>query len=234
MLNNAFEALKKFDWGSDLAALSPIEDAVVEAHHTPEVGQDLESRLVAALKGDLTLDAREYVCRKLAVIGSAACVPALASLLLNKEDSHMSRFALERIPASESAQSLRDALPKASGDLKIGIISSLGARRDSAAVPALGELLKDSDPSISRSAALALGAIGNAASVAALRSALLPSGISPSAVIDALLGCAESLLAGNKQAEASAIYKTFAQESQPRLVRLAAMRGLLACAGKQA
>ena len=132
MLDNAIEALKKFDWGSDLATLAAIEDAVVEAHAKPEVGKDLESRLIAALNGGLTLDAREYVCRKLAVIGSAACVPALSALLLNKDDSHMSRFALERIPATASGQALRDALPNATGDLKIGIISSLGARRDSA------------------------------------------------------------------------------------------------------
>ena len=70
--------------------------------------------------------------------------------------------------------------------------------------------------------------------MAALQSALHSSGINPAVVIDALLGCAESLLARDKPAEASAIYKTFAQESQPRLVRLAAMRGLLACASKQA
>ena len=45
---------------------------------------------------------------------------------------------------------------------------------------------------------------------------------------------AESMLASNKPADASAIYKTFDQASQPRLVRLAAARGLLACASKQA
>ena len=44
MLDTAFEALKKFDWGSDLAALNPIEDAAIAAHEKPEVGKDLESR----------------------------------------------------------------------------------------------------------------------------------------------------------------------------------------------
>ena len=29
MLDNAFEALKNFDWGTDLGALAPIEDAAV-------------------------------------------------------------------------------------------------------------------------------------------------------------------------------------------------------------
>ena len=189
----------------------------------------LKAGWIDALKFDLTLDAKEYVCRKTGGHWHmAACVPTLASLLLNKEDSHMARFALERIPVPESCHALREALAKASGNLKIGIISSLGACRNSASVPALGQCLKDEDPAIARSAALALGAIGNSASAEVLRSALHSSGINPSALIDALLGCAESLLASNKRAEASDIYKAFAQESQPRLVRLAAMRGLLA------
>jgi HEAT repeat protein len=234
MLDTAFESLKTFDWGSDLAALNPIEDAAIAAHEKPEVGKDLESRLVAALQRELSLDAQEYVCRKLAMVGTAAAIPRLTALLIKKEISHMARFALERIPAPEASQALLDALPKVSGPVKVGVISSLGARRDSAAVAALGGLLKDSDPAIARAAALALGAIGNAESAVALQLAQQASTGNPLTLIDALLSCAEALLAGNKPAEASAIYKSFEQASQPRLVRLAAARGLLACASKQA
>lgn len=234
MLDNAFEALKTFDWGTDLAQLAPIDDAVVAAHDKADARQDLEKRLTAALGSDISRDAKEYVCRKLAIVGSAACVPTLAGLLASSDNAHMARFALERIPSPESAQALRDALPKVNGDLKIGVISSLGSRQDSAAVPALSELLKSSEQSIARSAALALGMIGTSASAKVLQSALQPSGSNPTAVIDALLSCAESLLAGNQRAEATAIYKSFTQDNQPRLVRLAGMRGLLACAGKQA
>jgi HEAT repeat protein len=234
MLDTAFEALKKFDWGSDLAALNPIEDAAIAAHEEPEAGKELESRLVAALQSELSLDAQEYVCRKLAMVGTAAAVPSLAALLVKKENSHMARFALERIPASEAAQALRDALPKVSGRVKIGVISSLGARRDTAAVPTLAGLLKDGDPAIARAAALALGTIGSAESAAALQLAQKAATGNPLTLIDALLSCAEAMLANNKLADASAIYKTFDQASQPRLVRLATARGLLACASKQA
>ena len=234
MLDTAFEALKKFDWGTDLAVLNPIEDAITSANGKAGASQDVEIRLIAALKGELSLDAQEYVCRKLAVIGTAAAVPSLAALLVNKDISHMSRFALERIPGPEAGTALLDALPKVGGNVKIGVISSLGARRDSAAVAELGGSLKDGDPAIARSAALALGAIGTAESAAVLQSALHSSDVNPLSVTDALLNCAESLLAGNNRADASAIYKVFAQESQPRLVRLAATRGLLACASEPA
>ena len=80
------------------------------------------------------------MCRKLTIVGTAASVPALAGLLGDKDHSHMARYALERIPAPEAGQALREALARLSGNLKIGVISSLGLRRDAAAVSALGEL----------------------------------------------------------------------------------------------
>ena len=85
MLDNAFEALKKFDYGSDLAALAPIEDAVIAAHGKPDAGKELEGRLIAALQGELSRDAQEWVCRKLATIGTAAAVPRLAVLLVDRD-----------------------------------------------------------------------------------------------------------------------------------------------------
>lgn len=234
MLDAAFDALKKYDWGTDMAPLVPIEDAATAAHDKPEVRLDLESRLIDALKGDLSRDAHDYVCRKLTTVGSSAAVPVLSVLVIKPENSHMARFALERITGPEAGQALRDALDKVSGKTKIGVISSLGARRESASILPLGKLLNDADPGIARAAALALGAIGSSESAATLQSAMQSSGSNQSTVIDALLSCAESLLTGNKAADANSIYKTLVGDSQPRLVRLAATRGLLACASKQA
>jgi HEAT repeat protein len=234
MLADAFEALKKFDWGTNLAVLSPIEDAVIAAHTDPAVSQDLEGRLIAALKGEPSRDAHGYVCRKLAIIGTAAAVPTLASQLGDKDHSHMARYALERINAPEAGAALRDAVAFVNGNQRIGVIGSLGSRRDSSAVAPLAGLLKTDDPTIARSAAVAMGAIGTAEAAAALQAALPVSNGDRQYVIDALLSCAESLLAGDKSAEATAIYKSLSGEQQPRLVRLAATRGLLECARKQA
>ncbi len=60
----------------------------------------------------------------------------------------MARYALERIPAPEAAQAMRDALPQLSGKLKVGVIGSLGVRQDAASVPALAALLGDADPAV--------------------------------------------------------------------------------------
>lgn len=234
MLDTAFEALKTFDWGTDLAAVAPIEEAVVAANGNPEIRKDLESRLTAALTSDLSRDAKDYICRKLAVVGTAASVPALATLVVKPEHSHMARFALERIPAPEAAAALRSALKNTSGNVKVGIICSLGARQDKAAVSELSGLLIDSDPMVARAATLALGAIGNPDAVSVLQQGLQASNSIRPSIIDALLSCAESLLAANDRDGASKIYKSLATDSQPRLVRLAATRGLLAAASKQA
>jgi HEAT repeat protein len=232
MLDNALDALKKYNWGTDMAVLDPIEQAAIAAHDNAQTRQDLEHRLIALLKQNISRDAEDYICRKLSTIGTAAAVPTLAGLLGSQHDSHMARYALQRITDPEAAGALRHALDKVGGPLKIGVISSLGARRDAESVAPLGSLLQDDDPAIARAAALALGAIGNASSVAALQAALRSATANKETVIDALLSCAESLLRGNNQADAASIYKSLSGD-QSRLVRLAATRGLLACAAKQ-
>ena len=233
MLEDSFEALTKYDWGTDRALLAPIEDAVAAAHGNAETQKKLEVFLISALKSDISRDAKDYVCRKLAIVGTAASVPTLAPLLTDEKHSHMARFALESMPAAEAGQALRDALSKTSGNLQIGVISSIGARRDAASVPALAQLIKDSNASIARAAATALGDIGNSEAAQALQSAK-PSAEAQQAVVDAQLACAEALLAANNAAQARKIYQSLAGGDQAKLIRLAATRGMLACAAKNA
>jgi HEAT repeat protein len=229
MLADSLESLKKYDWGTNMSALAPIEDAVIAAHGNAGASRELEQGLIAALKGNLSRDAHDYVCRKLTIVGTAAAVPTLAGLLGSKVHSHMARYALERINAPEAADALRDALGTVSGSLKIGVISSLGARRDPAAAAPLGRLIGEGDPAIVRAAALALGSIGTAESAAVLQSAHQAGSGNRQALIDGLLSCAESLLRSGQRGDARAIYMSLSGEQQGRLVRLAATRGLLAC-----
>lgn len=136
MLDQAFEALKTYDWGTDKNVLNPIEDAIISTRDNADARKGLENRLVGVLKSPVSRDAKDFVCRKLVIIGTAASVPTLAEMLGDKDLSHMARYALERIPGGESGMALRDALGKVSGDQKAGVIASLGSRRDAAAVPA--------------------------------------------------------------------------------------------------
>lgn len=232
MLDQAFDELNKYDWGVDPKVLRPIDEAVVKAHGDEAARAKLEERFAAVLSSDAPRAAKDFVCRKLMLIGTAACVPALAALVDDEELSHMARYALERIPAGEAAAALREALAKTSGELKIGVISSLGARGEEASVEALAKELGASDPAVSRAAALALGSIRGAGAASALSKAKVEDGAPTVAATDATLACAESLLAAGKKGEALAVYKSLAGEGQPKHVRLAATRGMLACAGK--
>jgi HEAT repeat protein len=232
MLDQAFEALNSFDWGTDPQVLRAIDETVVTSQNDLEARKQLETRLAAVLETDVSRAAKDYVCRQLMIVGTADVVPALARLLSDPDLSHMARYALERIPAATAAQALRDAVPEADGALKAGLIGSLGTRGDAESVAALIELLDDADTTVARSAALALGAIRAPRAAQALLEAAKRRPELQSAATDAALACAEILLAARNGTAALVIYKALAGEDQPKQVRLAATRGMLACAGK--
>jgi HEAT repeat protein len=232
MLDQAINALKSYDWGTEPKVLAPIDDAIVKTHGDHAARAKLEAGLLAVLAADVSRCAKDFVCRKLRVIGTAASVGALAKLLADKDLSHMARYALERIPAPEAAAAMRDALPKLSGNLKVGVIGSLGVRQDAACVPALGQLLGDTNAAVARAAAYALGDMRTAEAAEALAGAKGNEPAVRQATTDARLTCAEGLLAAGKKSEALAVYKSYAGSDQPKHIRLAATRGMLACAGK--
>jgi hypothetical protein len=229
-LNDAFEALTTYDWGADSAPLAPIDKAVLASSADAAVQKDLESRLIAALAAAATRDAKDYVCRRLMIVGTAASTAALGALLTDDDSAHMARYALERMPAPEASQVLRDAIPKLSGKLKIGAISSLGVRNDAESISALTGLLGDSDASVARAAAIALGDICSPDAADALVDAKSADREVALAATDGLLACAESLLGDGKKAEALAIYQRIAGQDHPKHIKLAATRGMLACA----
>lgn len=232
-LDAAFEALAGFDWGLDAAPLGTIDAAIVAAHGDDAARAGIEKRLGELLATGATQAAKEYACRKLCLVGSAASVPALAPLLAQKDFSHMARFALERIDAPEAAAALRSGLDSLDGDLRIGVIGSLGSRRDAASVPTLGRLLSG-DPRTAAAAAVALGSIRTPAALAALAGAdpFVGHGVGER-VVDARLACAEELLAQGRRAEALAAYdallKAASGRPDARGLELAATRGRLAC-----
>ena len=234
-LDGAFEALLKYDWGKSRAELKPIDDAVVASHGKAEARKDLEQRLIAVLKADAPRAAKDYACRQVSLVGTAAAVEALAALLGDKDLSHMARYALERIPDAAAVKAMRDALPKASGAVRIGVINSLGVRRDAESVKALVELLKDADAATAGAAAAALGKIGAVEAIEPLKAfrAQAPKELQTAAV-DATLDLAERLLAQGKKDEAGKIYDELNAADQPALVRKAAFQGLVAVRPEEA
>ncbi len=231
-LDEAFEALKSFDWGGDRNQLAPIEQAVVSSRDAAS-RKELEQKLLDALQGSLTRAGKDFVCRQLVLVGSAASAPVLSQWLGSKEDAQLARFALERIPGGEVRRVLIDALDKVSGEPLLGVISSLGARFETESVPALARLLANSDEAVAIAAASALGDIRSAEAAKALSAFKPTSDAVRLAITDARMSCAEGFLAAGKSADALMIYKSLTGDDQPKHVKLGATRGVLACAGKK-
>jgi hypothetical protein len=234
-LDQAFAGLAAWDWGTDTASLTTIDGAVVAAHADAALRADLERRLVAALHAAGSRGAKEEACRRLCRVGSAACVPALAALLPDRELSHMARFALERIDGPEAGTALVKAAEGLSGDQRIGALASLAARRDAAAMPVLAGLLT-ADEATAAAAATALGAIATHQAAAALEMAQNegdPGTPAGAAIADARLACAETLRARGDREAALAIMRSLAAVARgrpaARQIEMAATRGMLAC-----
>lgn len=226
-LDSAFDALKTYDNGSSRGALVPIDETVVASLNDAATRIALEQRLISALEAGGSSVTCEYICSKLAMIGSDRSVPTLAALLGKPEFATAARNALEAIPGRQATKALRDSLSKVDGLQRIGVINSIGARRDVDSVRSLTKQLKSSEPEIASAAAAALGEIATTAAAKSLRSFLLTA---PEAirlrVDDAMLTCAERLLAAGRKLEAQKLYTLLGSRTQPDHVQLAAARGL--------
>lgn len=225
MLDSAIETLRNYLTGADPKLLQPIEDAILATRHDGAAARALEARLVEILRSEVPIAAKDAVCRMLRSFGTATSVPALAARLGDERLSHMARYALERIPAPEAGQALRDALGKTSGRDKVGMITSLGVRAEAESVVTLQALLADPDGTIARSAALALGEHGTDEAAKVLlagthRPEALPC------VADALLACAGKLAASGEKVTAAMIYHRIAAGGFTEFAASAAKRGL--------
>jgi HEAT repeat protein len=185
-------------------------------------------KLIAVLGSGAPLKEKVDACRELARIGTEDAVPTLAKLLGDEKLSHMARYALEPIPDPAVDEALRDALGKVKGRPLVGVIGSIGVRRDSKAVEPLVRLLKSPDAEVARTAARTLGRIGTSDAAKALQKTLAaaPDALR-SAVADGCLSCAEAFLAQGKRSEAAAMYQEVGKADLPKHFRVAAAQGAI-------
>jgi len=150
--DETYQRIVNYRFGDDREDLLAVEAAIRAA--TPEQSKEIEKRLLAILKSpDAAGDAKQWVCRMLRQIGTEESVPALAELLTNKDLSHMARYALERMPYPAVDEAFRAALGKTSGNVKVGLIGSIGVRGDRKAVAELAKLAAESNDAAVRDAA---------------------------------------------------------------------------------
>ena len=188
-----------------------------------------EAQWIAVLKSDGAQKEKVDACRALARVGTKAAVPTLTALLGDEQLSHMARYALETIPDPSVDVALRDALGKLKGRPLMGVIGSLGVRRDTQSVDAMAKLLADADTDIVQSAARALGKIGTPASAKALDGVLTGTSVANQlAIAEGLFRCAEAMSAQGQGAPSQAIYDRLRGLPQAQQqIRAAALRGAI-------
>lgn len=191
-----------------------------------------EAELLEVLRSDASVEEKSAACRQLSRIATKESVPTLASLLGDETLSHMARYALEPIADPAVDEALRQALDTVSGRPRLGVIGSLGVRRDTKAVDPLAKLLDDVE--CAAAAARALGSIGTPDAAQTLQTAL-PEATAEQrlAVCDGLFRCAETLAAEGQQEASEAIYDGLRTSGDlPPQVRAAALRGAILARGK--
>jgi len=225
ILSAPYEAIREYDFGKSRRALTAVEEEIRNA--SPSSFGAIEARLLEALKSSKTTFAgKQFICRMLRRVGSAKSVPALSKMLADKELSHMARFALQHMAAPEAGAALREALPKLDGDLKIGVIGTIGQRGDRQAVTQMAELITGGNMNISRAAIESLGRIGGSEAAGVLANAQVPASLEK-ARDNAYLMCADKMLAEGQQREAIGIYREMIAPANNTWIRIAAYKGLV-------
>ena len=170
--------LQDLDYSGDQSALAALDRDLNAAGTDLQKLTAMEARLVALLRRtDASIAARQAACQRLGTVWAATGAPSasalelLKAMLVDDRETDIARLTLERTPGAAVDTLLVDAVAKTTGRIRLGIIQTLTARAPVSAVAALAALLGDQDPATAKASATALGQIGNAAALAALRSA---------------------------------------------------------------
>lgn len=222
---DVWQDLAKYEYGKGRAA----EEADHLLQKTPVAGYGaIEDSLIQLVRSnEATPDGKSCACRLLQRIGTGKCIPAVAGLLNDEGLSHYARLVLERLQSAKADAAMRLALDDAPDQVKIGILGSLGARRDRQSVATIAELAVHRDRAVASAAIGALGRIGGEPAARCLRN-LKPAAELEPMYMTALVDCGQSL----KGSAATDLYmKVLAGTS---MQRIGALKGLLAVDEKKA
>jgi HEAT repeat protein len=223
------KTLKAYDWGKSGAPLLAVDAEIRKVAGMPERQAKLEAALVEVLKSDAPAAAKRGVCKSLSLIATDQSLPTLIPMLRDTATSDMARYVVERMTSPAADAALRESFREARGRLAVGIVNSIGNRRDARALNVLGQALADADEFVAEAAACALGKIGGPDAIKRLAGYRRVARSRVRAeVLDAYLVCARRLASEGKKEEAAAMYKELAAEGVPAPVRRAAERALKA------
>lgn len=142
--------------GDNRQALLEIEEMVRQSQYNEQDCKAMAAMLGQMVAGNGTTDSKDFACRQLWIIGTAAEVPVLAKALKDPALSDMARYALQNMACGEVDPALVAALDGTPANVQIGCINSLAARKSPGAADAIKPLRKSKDKAVAAAAKHAL------------------------------------------------------------------------------
>ncbi|MCC6698127.1 MAG: ThuA domain-containing protein [Candidatus Hydrogenedentes bacterium] len=235
ILDDVFVEIAAYEPGKDASGLALVTDTVVKSFGDQNKRRALESRLGALLKSEATNAGKQFAAKQLFLMGSRDSLPVLEQLILDPENSDNARYALERMQPGRPDILLRAALEKSEGAIKVGIINTIGERRNPTSVPDISRLAASEDPAIALAALRALGKIGGQGAIDALTQ--VKNYISPDHIRawnEAMLASADQVLADGNAEAAAQVYAQMSGVDVDPVTQLAALQGLAQAQGEAA
>jgi len=229
------EQIAEYDYGDSRKPLTDLEELLRNAYGNSRVLGQIEKHMIDFLRSDASFAAKQFICEKLSVMGTEESAGVLEKMLVDEETTNIARYALERIPGPRVDAALRESLGETEGQIKVGIINTIGMRRDERAVDALARMVYSDNSQVAEAAASALGKIANSAATEALAGAKAKtSGQLHTIVVDAYLACADKLAETGGKSKAMRIYREVFKADESTSIRAAALTGMINSAGDDA
>ena len=194
-----------------------------------ENAAEKQKKLIAVIESkDAPPQDKAITCKQLARCGDKSAVPALAALLSDEKLAAWARIGLEAIPDPAADEALREAASRLQGRLLVGVVNSIGMRRDAKAVDLLAQKLENVDPEVASSAAVALGRIGGDSATSVLEQFLADAPLAVrSAVAEGCILCAERSDKAGNAAEAVELFDAVRKADVSKQRMLEATRGAI-------
>lgn len=223
--NDVYQAIVSREYGTAVRDMEAIEKILHDAKPADYPGIEKQFLKILETPG-ATVAGRQFTLRMLPFVASPRCVPVVARLLTDKELSHSARYVLRGLALKEADAALRAALADTQGATRIGIINTLGDRKDTAALKPLSALLKGADDDTARAIFNAMGRIGGPEAAATLEK-IKPAEHLKSAWAMGCLSTAESIATAGDAKKAMQLYRRLIEPGVPSAVRVGALKVVL-------
>ncbi len=235
-LDAAFAGLRGWSGGKETASIAAVRGYVERATKIYEVRVDAERRLVGVIESkDAAKPAKLFAAEQLYRLADEDTIPAFERMLAQPDTWDLACTGLEIIKHPKAETVLVHAAENAKGDRLIGILTTLGNRRDPAGVSTLRAQADEGDARTTEAALTALGKIPGKESMQALDWCRknLSRKMRPAAT-QAYLQCGRTSLERGDTATAIALFEALLLDFETAEVQAEGLRGLIQARGEDA